>query len=376
MEQSQLRSSVAQFESWWQGRYDGPLVAYEYPQDRPDLSHLVGDWLRRVMDASWAASQRAYAAVLDDGDTSRFERLLDLAEAQIRSRGVLGAGFVRYFPALGPGIVAAFVSGYSRLMDGVMWLELGQDRPVLELDEIIERCNSTNGGEHARHCEDLLTRAARRLHPLGVPISMTDLGGNLDLLSALRGPAELMIEMMERPEDVQRALEAIDTLWTRWYDRLDRIITPPGGPRGCWMQILSASPFYPLQCDFAAMISPEMFGQFVKPSLERITSHLGRSVFHLDGPNMVGHLPHVCSVGGLHAIQWTPGAGNPPVEDPHWHGLYRQIIELGCKVVLLCFPPDVTAVRTLLDSLPAGGFYLHFEGPDRVTGETILEAVQ
>ncbi|MFW5845325.1 MAG: hypothetical protein ACOCXJ_03775 [Planctomycetota bacterium] len=198
---------------------------------------------------------------------------------------------------------------------------------------------------------------------------MTDLGGNLDLLAALCGTEDLLMDLLEEPEAVADALAAIDALWIRWYDRLDAIIAPASdGLRGCWMQLLSRGPFYPLQCDFAAMIAPALFAEQVVPSLRRLADHLGRAVFHLDGPDMVAHLPHVCSVPQIHAVQWTPGAGQPGEQDPVWYDCYRRIIDAGRKVVLLCFPPDPEALRRLFRALPADAFYIHVEGPDRATG--------
>lgn len=362
---------VDAFEAWWSDRNEQALFYYQYPVAAQDWSAFATDWLPQPGDASWQATQTALDAALADGDTSRFEHLLDLAEAQAQSLGFLGAGFPRYLPNCGPGIIAACISGYSRLHGGTMWFELGQDRDGMELDAIIAACDAGQQGTHAMLLRDLLQRAASRFAGR-LPIAMTDLGGNLDLLSALHGAEDLLMDLIEEPEAVAAALAAIDRLWIAWYDELDAVIAPASdGLRGCWMQLLSQQPFYPLQCDFAAMLSPDHFGEQVRPSLQRLSDHLGRAVFHLDGPGMIGHLQHVCSVPQIHAVQWTPGAGQPDVHDPAWFDLYRRIIDAGRKVILLCFPPDVAAVRQLTEALPAREFYIHCEGPDAATGEAL-----
>ena len=40
------------------------------------------------------------------------------------------------------------------------------------------------------------------------------------------------------------------------------------------MPIYSEKPYYPLQCDFSAMISPDMFEEFVLPELRYHLSYL------------------------------------------------------------------------------------------------------
>jgi hypothetical protein len=84
-------------------------------------------------------------------------------------------------------------------------------------------------------------------------------------------------------------------------------------------------------------------------------------------------LEHVCDVDEIRAIQWTPGAGNPHVEDSSWYDLYRKIIDNGKKVILLGFPADADAARALFKVLPAREFLLHVEGPDAETGRQIIK---
>jgi hypothetical protein len=78
-------------------------------------------------------------------------------------------------------------------------------------------------------------------------------------------------------------------------------------------------------------------------------------------------------VDEIRAIQWTPGAGNPEVEDPGWYDLYTRIIDHGKKVVLLGFPADADAARALFQALPAREFLLHVEGPDAEAGRRMIK---
>ena len=90
-----------------------------------------------------------------------------------------------------------------------------------------------------------------------------------------------------------------------------------------------------MQCDFSAMISPVMFERFVVPSLSEQCAWLDRALYHLDGPDCVRHLDLLLQIPNLHAIQWTPGAGEPGAGDPKWFSLYDRILRAGKSIQAL-----------------------------------------
>ena len=87
-----------------------------------------------------------------------------------------------------------------------------------------------------------------------------------------------------------------------------------------------------LQCDFSAMISPEMFGAFMVPVLKTMTERLDYSMYHWDGPGAIPHHDHLLSLPELNMIQWTPGAGEAPSMNKQWWPLYHKTIEAGKKL--------------------------------------------
>jgi len=62
------------------------------------------------------------------------------------------------------------------------------------------------------------------------------------------------------------------------------------------------------QCDFSAMISPAMFGEFMVPVLREMTERVSYCMYHWDGPGALGHHDHLLSLPRLTMLQWTPGA--------------------------------------------------------------------
>jgi 5-methyltetrahydrofolate--homocysteine methyltransferase len=82
-----------------------------------------------------------------------------------------------------------------------------------------------------------------------------------------------------------------------------------------------------LQCDFAYMISPEMFERFVVPDIAACCDHLDCGFYHLDGPGQIPHVDLLCDIPRLRGIQWLPGDGNPTPE--HWPELLAHIRQRG-----------------------------------------------
>jgi len=102
------------------------------------------------------------------------------------------------------------------------------------------------------------------------------------------------------------------------------------------MGLWSPKRWYPIQCDFSAMISPKMFERLVIPFIEEQCEKLDHIIYHWDGPGEIPHLDLLLAVKKLHGIQWVPGAGNPQPEDEKWFPLYERIQKAGKRLVLNC----------------------------------------
>jgi hypothetical protein len=72
------------------------------------------------------------------------------------------------------------------------------------------------------------------------------------------------------------------------------------------------------------------YDEFCWQDLIESCHHVDCSLYHLDGPGAIVHLPRICAVKKLNSIQWIPGAGAPPPSQ--WIGLLRRIQEYGKSV--------------------------------------------
>jgi len=188
-------------------------------------------------------------------------------------------------------------------------------------------------------------------------VGCPDLVENMDILSALREPQRLLVDMIDRPEWVKRKIEEINQVWFEAYQRIYDIIKSEGGssvfgPFRIWGPGKTAK----LQCDGSAMISPAMFDRFVVPSLTEQCEWLDYSMYHLDGTQAICHLDSLLRIASLDAIEWTPQAGIEGGGDPRWYGLYRRILEGGKSVQVVGVAKS--EIVPLLDAIGSRGVYV------------------
>lgn len=110
---------------------------------------------------------------------------------------------------------------------------------------------------------------------------MPAFGSNLDVLAELRGTQSLLYDLVDRSEWVKQKLEEINqAFFTAFDDYYEHIRLADGSSAYSYFGIWGRGKVSQVQCDFAAMISPDMFQEFVVPPLQRQCAWLGRSLFH------------------------------------------------------------------------------------------------
>ena len=171
--------------------------------------------------------------------------------------------------------------------------------------------------------------------------SFPDLIEGLDTLAAMRDTQPLLIDLLERPDWVQQGLRQITAAYFQCYDVLYEMIADERGGSHYWAW--APGRLTKLQCDFSAMISPQMFADFMLPVLQEMTARVDYSIYHWDGPGAIPHHDHLLSLPDLDVLQWTPGAGTLLATDRRWWPLYHKTIEAGKKVMI-----GVTDVECLL----------------------------
>lgn len=157
---------------------------------------------------------------------------------------------------------------------------------------------------------------------------LTDIHPGGDLAASLRNPQDFCMDLLDSPEQAERLLAKIQPDFQRFYDLQYDVMKAMGQTvTTTWQPFFTDGRYYVPSNDFSCMVSPALFEQFFLARLAEECAFLDRSIYHLDGPNALPHLPAVLSIADLDAVQWVYGAGHGPAR--RWIPVYRQIQAAG-----------------------------------------------
>ncbi len=245
---------------------------------------------------------------------------------------------------LGPGSLAAILGAELEGGPDTIWIHpRATPADPIRLDEdnrwwrlhldLIRACKKRSQGRYLVGCPDLIE--------------------GLDTLAGLWGTQPVLLEMMDHPDELEQALDAVNRIWREVFERIYSEINENGEMAFCYFSLWAPGRVAKLQSDISGMISPRNFRRFVRPFIRQQCQWLDYSLYHLDGMEALRHLDALLEIEELDAIQWTPGIGQPQGGDPRWYDLYRRIRAAGKAVM----PSGVklAELQPLLDAIgPAG----------------------
>ncbi len=172
-------------------------------------------------------------------------------------------------------------------------------------------------------------------------VSNWALGGILDTISGLYGTEKLLMDMALNPVPVEKAIDHILSIFLSEFDKTAKLIDTSGnfGHISNWTGIWAPGTTFPIQEDFAYMISPDMFRRFCLPSVKCMIEAMEYPLFHLDGIGMLGHLDSLLEIAKLKAVQWQPGAGKERLEQ--WYNVIKKIIAAGKSCQVFADPDEI-----------------------------------
>lgn len=169
-----------------------------------------------------------------------------------------------------------------------------------------------------------------------------DLGGSGDVLLNLRGSAQLCLDVIDQPDRVRSAVDAIYPAWRRAFSTLYRVALAQGAGLIHWLGLWSNRPYMIPACDFNALIGPSQFEDIFLPDIARQAATVGRAVFHLDGPDAARHIDALLDLPEIQAIQFTPGAGSPSALA--WVDMFRKTQQRNRSALVVCPADEVLAL--------------------------------
>ena len=333
--------------AWWNGELDRSLIHTKVRLE--------------------SASPACRAPLLSQANCNDFsyspEELVERMDAELSSYEYYADSFpVVNFNSFGPGVTAAFAGARLDNSSGGVWFFPEEEKPV---EEISIRYNPDN--IWTRRIKDIY-RAGGRKWKGNVLMSMPDLGGVMDIVATFAGTENLLYALYDEPEEVKRLVKEAHAAFTDAYRDLSSTLQEVGNPGfSDWDELYSDAPSYVLQSDFAYMVGPEMFGEFILGDLQEGCRELTNVIYHMDGIGQLPHLPQLLSMENLKAIQWVPGDGRPT--GPYWMDVYRKIIASGRGCEVIASKADFLEISR---ELPMGLYY-KADFSDRTEAERFLK---
>ncbi len=240
-----------------------------------------------------------------------------------------GEAFPNLWINLGPGITAAYLGCSPHIAENTVWFEARKEKSWRDI--LTLRLNPANKWWKTTRelTRQALDYAAERFF-----VGITDLNSILNILGSLRGTQQLLIDLLDHPQEVKEATVRIMDIWFHCYEELLRITQRHVEGCSTCMGIWFPERGSDVQCDFAAMLSPHMFEELVVPHLQQQCRQLKHAFYHLDGPGQLAHIDLLLDIPELCGIQWVPGAGRPGVGSPKWFPLYKRIQKKGKLLIL------------------------------------------
>ena len=187
--------------AWWESEIDRPMVMIETMADA-----------RYSLD-TWYEHLTLFPLTLPA------EAVIDRLAAQLEGLRYLGDAFPKWVPYFGPGVIAAFLGSPVDASTGTTWFHPSGLTSLAETDLSYSLANPWWQRVEA------ITRAGVARWGSRVVVGHTDLGGNLDILASLRGTQQLLLDLYDAPDEVERLGGQITPLMAA----LLRRVPPAGG---------------------------------------------------------------------------------------------------------------------------------------------------
>ena len=266
---------------------------------------------------------------------------------------------------LGPGSLAAILGGVFEGGEDNIWIH---PNPHFTDDIVFDR-NHPNWLLH----KQLLTECKKKAQG-NYYVGMPDLMEGLDVLAALKGTDQVLLDTVMQPEILERQIQAINDIYFEVFDELYDIIREGDEMAFCYFSSWAPGKMTKLQSDISTMISVDDYRRFVQPFIREQCQRIDYTLYHLDGVGAIRHLPALLEIEELNAIQWTPGVGQPQGGSPKWYSLYRQILDAG-KSIMACWV-TLDELRPLLDNIGGEGVHIEMDFHNEQEVEQALRIVE
>ena len=266
---------------------------------------------------------------------------------------------------LGPGSLAAILGGVFEGGEDTIWIHPNPNYS----DDIVFDPSHPNWLLH----KDLL-RACKKKAQGHYYVGMPDLMEGLDVLAAIKGTDNVLLDTVMQPEVLEQQMQQINDIYFRVFDELYDIIREGDEMAFCYFSSWAPGKMSKLQSDISTMISVDDYRRFVQPFIREQCQKIDYTLYHLDGVGAMHHLDALLEIKELNAIQWTPGVGEPQGGSPKWYDLYKKILA-GGKSIMACWV-TLDELKPLLDNIGGEGVHIEMDFHNEREVEQALRIVE
>ena len=248
----------------------------------------------------------------------------------------------------------------------------GWHEPVLKNDHWdIHKLHINPEGHWWKFALNALRNSARDCRGKAIPC-IGAFGGSGDTLASLRGSDKLLYDVSDCPEKVLDAELYLMDIWIDVYRTFYSLIEDAGdGGSTCWFELWAPGKFYASQCDFSYMISSKMFEKLFLPAIIKQLDFLDYAVYHVDGVGAFRHVPLLCELERLQAIQILPGEGKP--SPLYYMDILKYVQSRGKNLHITI---NANEVEEALNNLSARGLFISTSCATETEARELLKKVR
>ena len=343
------------FRGWWQRSNSGrPLMIVTARKDGVDTQ---------------LPSELAIQSVNDRYRDA--ERMVARFRYYCETREFLGESFPNISADFGPGSMAGYLGSNIVFNHDTVWF----DHFIEDWSEVPEFKFDSKNSWWIEHYN--LIKKVRELAGDDFYVGIPDIIENIDILASMRGANDMIFDLIDEPEEVEKRINELDNTYFEYYDRFyDLAKDKDGGSCYTVFQIWGPGRTAKIQCDFSAMISPQQFRTFVQPSLNKQAANLDQVLYHLDGPDAIKHLDAVLEIDKIDALQWTSGDHGPDGTLEDWYEIYDKARAAGKSLWIKVYSGEfndwVAGIERLVARYGSEAMFLHLPEMSKVQAEEIL----
>lgn len=183
------------------------------------------------------------------------------------------------------------------------------------------------------------------------PVAVPQMRGPLDILAAMRTPAQMCLDLLESPADVVQVLSELTDLWIAVGEAVLAEIPAFHQGYATRMNMWAPGQALTLQNDVSTLVSAGTYRQFALPCDRKITGRFPYTDFHMHSSEC-HQIDNLLELEKLTAIQLTleHTLGGPPLDA--LLPAARRVLD-SKPLLLVCL--DCDSAERCLSELPAAG---------------------